>query len=70
MSYQTDLRGAENWRCGKCGVALEPSKVEVSYMGSNYPVDLPKCPSCGIVYVPEQLAMGKMADVEKILEDK
>ena len=28
------------------------------------------CPSCGMVLVPEELATGKMLEVEKILEDK
>lgn len=70
MSHQVDIREAENWQCGKCGAALEATKVEVAYMGSKYPVELPRCPKCGIVFVPEQLALGKMVEVEKILEDK
>jgi len=45
-------------------------KVEVSYMGSKYPVNLPRCPRCGLVFIPEDLALGKMAEVEKLLEDK
>jgi len=46
------------------------SKVQVAYMDSRYPVDLPKCSSCGLVLVPEALALGKMAEVEMLLEDK
>ena len=34
--------------------------------GTPFPVDLLKCPSCGLVFVPEALAMGKMLEVEKI----
>jgi ribosomal protein S27AE len=70
VSHQVDIHEAENWQCGKCGADLEATKVEVAYMGSKYPVELPRCPKCGIVFVPEQLALGKMAEVEKILEDK
>ena len=33
-------------------------------------VELPVCPGCGFVYVPEELAMGKVLSVEKALEDK
>ena len=29
-----------------------------------------KCPKCGIVFVPEELALGKMLHVEKSLENK
>jgi hypothetical protein len=45
-------------------------KVEVAYRGSKYPVTLPRCPRCGLVFIPEELALGKMAEVEKLLEDK
>ncbi len=70
MSSFVDPHEAETWSCAKCGVALEMRKVEVAYRGSKYPVELPRCPSCGLVFVPEDLAMGKMAEVEKLLEDK
>jgi hypothetical protein len=58
------------WICAKCGVVLQVSSVSVSYLGSGYPVDLLKCPKCGQVLVPEEMAVGKMAEVERILEDK
>jgi hypothetical protein len=31
---------------------------------------LPACPKCGLVLITEELAMGKMAEAEKALEDK
>jgi hypothetical protein len=46
------------------------SKVTIGYMGSAFDVDLQRCPSCGQVYIPEAIALGKMADVEQQLEDK
>jgi len=58
------------WDCGRCGVPLQVSKVMVAYLGNAFPVDLLKCPSCGLVFVPEALALGKMLEVEKMLEDK
>ena len=36
----------------------------------RHPVELPLCPVCGFVYVPEELAVGKVLAVEKALEDK
>ena len=56
--------------CGKCDVPLISGKVTVRYLDSAFPVELPKCPKCGLTYVPEPLAIGKMLEVEKALEDK
>ncbi len=58
------------WSCTKCGLPLEMAKVAISYLGNEFPVDLLKCPGCGLVLIPEDLALGKMAEVEKLLEDK
>jgi ribosomal protein S27AE len=60
----------ENWNCGHCHVPLEIKPVQIEYLGSAFPVDLPICPRCGQVFIPESLALGKMAEVEKSLEDK
>jgi hypothetical protein len=70
MSRQPDFEDASDWKCAKCAVPLEMHEVEVAYMGSKYPVALPRCPRCGIVFIPEQLAVGKMAEIERLLEDK
>ncbi|MCB8968234.1 MAG: hypothetical protein H6660_15215 [Ardenticatenaceae bacterium] len=70
MSVKLDLSDAANWVCADCQVALIIKKVDVSYLGSSFPVDMPVCPQCGLVFVPEALALGKMAEVEKTLEDK
>jgi hypothetical protein len=59
-----------DWLCAGCGVALQPGKVTVSYLNNAYPVELLRCPCCGLTWVPEELALGKMAEVEKTLEDK
>ncbi len=56
--------------CGKCGIDLTPGKVTLTYLSSSFPVDLLKCPKCGLVYIPEDLALGKMDMAEKALEDK
>jgi hypothetical protein len=70
VNSQVTTPEGEEWLCAKCRVPLSMGKVNVSYLGSMFPVDLPRCPDCGLVFVPEELALGKMAEVEKLLEDK
>lgn len=70
MTTMSDTAQATDWMCADCGRALAAGKVNLTYMGSSFTVDLLRCPSCGLVYIPENLAMGKMAEVERILEDK
>jgi uncharacterized protein with PIN domain len=69
-STQAPLPPEEPVRCDKCDRRLEVAKVNVGYMGDMFKVDMLKCPQCGQVYVPEDLALGKMVEVEKQLEDK
>ncbi len=56
--------------CGKCGVPLENGEVTLHYMGNDFPLLMPKCPSCGMTLIPEALAIGKILEVERALEDK
>ncbi len=58
------------WLCSRCGLGLEIGKVDVGYMGSVFAVDLYRCPKCGQPFVSEDMAEGKMAEVEKLLEGK
>ncbi|WP_027398476.1 DVU_1557 family redox protein [Anaerovorax odorimutans] len=60
----------EKWICDKCKEKLELHKVKVSYLGGNFEVELLKCPKCNNVFISEDLALGKMLEVEKGLEDK
>jgi hypothetical protein len=57
-------------RCAACDRDLEVARVNVGYMGDVFKVDMLQCPGCGQVFVPEELALGKMVEVEKQLEDK
>ena len=59
-----------NLVCAVCDQPLEIGKVEASYLGQRFPVELPRCPKCGFVYVSEDLALGRMLKVEQALEDK
>lgn len=58
------------WMCDRCHENLVVGKVTVAYLNNQFVADLPVCPRCGRVYVSEAVAMGKMAEVEQLLEDK
>lgn len=58
------------WVCEPCNTPLTLAPVELAYLDSKFSVELPTCPDCGQVLIPEELALGKMAEVEHLLEDK
>lgn len=62
--------GGNPWCCAKCDEALKPESIVVYYLRYDFPVKMLKCQSCGFVLVNEELATGKMAEVEQLLEDK
>ncbi len=70
MSQFVELSVYQGWMCANCGQPLQPGKVNISYLGNTFSVELLKCPKCGLALIPEELALGKMAEVEKTLEDK
>lgn len=59
-----------DWTCARCGCPLAQKTLAVTYLGSAFDVSLPVCPQCGLTLVPKSLALGKMAEVETLLEDK
>jgi hypothetical protein len=67
--YKVDMKEMDII-CDDCNVQLTLGNVTLSYLGSSFPVELYKCPQCGLVFIPEDLARGKMDQVEKALEDK
>ena len=56
--------------CAKCRVPLEEGLVDFNYMGYAFSAEVPRCPQCGYVYISEELAAGKIRDVEASLEIK
>jgi len=58
------------WKCGKCGGELTLGLVRATYMGNDFEVEELKCLNCGMVLIDEDLALGKMFEVEQSLEDK
>ncbi|MES9995602.1 pyridine nucleotide-disulfide oxidoreductase/dicluster-binding protein [Desulfovibrio aminophilus] len=65
---QTYTPDSGQWSCGHG--PLEPRPVEATYLGSSFNISLLACPECGLCLVPESLALGRMAEVEHLLEDK
>lgn len=60
----------EIWKCRKCGTELTEQNVVFDYLSLNFSEKLPKCPKCGRVFLPKDLATGKMVQVEEQLEEK
>ncbi|MEI2659685.1 MAG: DVU_1557 family redox protein [Bifidobacterium adolescentis] len=70
MNQEASWVAHPEWLCGKCNIPLQVQQVNVEYMDNAFPANLLRCPQCGNVFIPEDLAMGKMNEVEKSLEDK
>jgi len=58
------------WKCCKCGKELVLKKAVLRYLGHTVAHEVPTCPVCGRVYIPQDLAEGRMSEVEQQLEDK
>ena len=56
--------------CARCGADLVKRMTTFSYMGRTFGHEVPVCPKCGKVFISRELAEGKMAEVEILLEDK
>ena len=57
-------------RCAVCDRELEPMPVKAKYLKSDFPTKVLACPSCGQLYIPEDLVFTKIAEVEHTLEEK
>ena len=68
--YQADLDGQPKMICRRCRVEMEPAETFFEYLDHAFHTKLLRCPQCGEVYIPEELARGKMAEVETNMEDK
>lgn len=67
---EEDKKEKNLWMCDRCHRELVSEKVKVRYLEGNFEVELLKCPECNHVFISEELALGKMLEVEKGLEDK
>ncbi|MDR0616573.1 MAG: hypothetical protein LBG29_07165 [Synergistaceae bacterium] len=57
-------------KCCKCNLYLEPSKTTFIYLGQHFSQELPRCPSCGQMYISEEMVECKIAEIEQVLEEK
>ena len=58
------------WKCGKCKMPLIQKKAIFRYLGRDVTHEVSRCPKCGKVFIGQDLAEGRMAEVEGQLEDK
>ena len=65
-----EFEGSNDWVCCRCAVTLAPRKSKLNYLNSSFEAELMSCPICQKVFIGEPLALGKMLEVEKSLEDK
>ncbi|NLN84354.1 MAG: hypothetical protein GX138_08425 [Firmicutes bacterium] len=56
--------------CFRCQIPLVLEKTFFNYLDHTFFTDIPTCPKCKQKYIPESLVKGRMAEVEKELEDK
>lgn len=56
--------------CFRCKVPLVLQKTFFTYLDHTFFTDIPTCPQCKQVFIPESLVKGRMAQVEQELEDK
>lgn len=70
MKNEINNKDKSPWVCNKCHKELVSKKVQVRYLEGVFDVELLKCPECNVVFIDEGLALGKMLEVEKGLEDK
>jgi hypothetical protein len=66
-----EAAGSEKkWRCAKCDCDLTMRNVIFTYLGMSFSHEALCCPKCRRVFIPRSLAEGKMAEVERLMEDK
>jgi uncharacterized Zn finger protein len=54
----------------QCDVRLEPMEAHFTYLKRSFRHVVLRCPECGLVYISEDVAEGRMKQVETALEDK
>ena len=56
--------------CGDCTLPFGSAETRFSYLGHEFSHQVPGCGKCGQVFISEDLAAGKISEVETMLEDK
>jgi hypothetical protein len=65
-----EYEGSDGWVCVRCDTRLAPAKTKLIYLNKEFEAELMSCPICHKVFIGEPLALGKMLEVERSLEDK
>jgi len=65
-----DPNNTEKIICDKCQLPLALTQTKLTYQGIKFEAELMRCPKCGQAFVPEDLALGKMHELEIEMEDK
>jgi hypothetical protein len=58
------------WFCDKCNKEMEEALLSVYYLGVYGTIEGIRCPKCRTCYVPEDIAIGKLARAERSIEEK
>ena len=56
--------------CDKCNVEMQLIEVQFKYLSRSFRYQVPRCPQCGQVSLPEELVNGRMSEVEAMIEEK
>ena len=56
--------------CHKCQIPMVYGEVEFNYLERNFKANILRCPRCGLVFIPEDVVKGRMAEVEMVFESK
>ena len=59
-----------DWHCFKCKEKMVEGEIRLVYLEIEGTQVGLMCPKCGAQYIPEELAIGKLAKGEKMIEDK
>lgn len=70
MTEWAESGNDRGWICNRCKLPLVIQKVRLQYSRVIFALDLPVCPECAMILISEELATGKMAEAEQVLEDK
>lgn len=70
MTVRDQQKEKNEWTCARCSIDLEFAKVQITYVGCGFTIDALRCPQCHLVLVTEDMAVGKLAEAERVLEDK
>lgn len=58
------------WYCFKCKEKVTETEIRLVYLEVEGTQEGLMCPKCGVKYITEEVAVGKLARGEKMIEEK